>query len=120
MKRYCYNNYMGKDTGKLCFLIMERRLYCLIKLYIDSIKNDFILEHDACCKEHVADELVKVLDIIIADYEIKSSPKKNSLPNKDKEKILLDKRSEYLEMISQKECSCKDYLFTSDNHIREN
>ena len=82
----------------------------MIKCYIDITKNEFSLEHDACCVEHVTDEMTKVLDYIIADYEIKISPRLEKLSTEEKESLLLCKRKEYLEAMAQKECFCKDYL----------
>ena len=37
----------------------------------------------------------------------------------EKEKIIIEKRKEILQLISDKPCTCKDYLKNSDIHIRK-
>lgn len=89
----------------------------MIKLEIDIVNKKFILEHDMFCKEHVIDEITKVLDTIIIDYEIKTRPINNSLSEEEKTQLLILKRKEYLKLIEQKQCDYKEYFNDSLTHI---
>lgn len=89
----------------------------MIKLDIDIVNEKFALEHDMFCKEHVVDEITKVLDTIIIDYEIKTKPTSNSLSEKEKAQLLIAKRKEYLKLIENKECDYKEYFADPLTHI---
>lgn len=98
----------------------RKRVNYMIKLNIDSVNDRFELEHDMFCKEHVIDEITKVLDTIIIDYEIKTRPTKNSLSDDEKMQLLISKRKEYLELIEKKESDYKVYFANSMTHITNN
>lgn len=89
----------------------------MMEVKIDSTKNELSLTHDMCCNEHLADELAIIIDIMVADYFIKSGNKNCSL--KEKEKNVLEKRKEILQMVSNKTCTCQDYLKNPNVHIRK-
>jgi len=91
----------------------------MIKLETDITNNKIILEHDMCCKEQVIDEFVQALDIVIADYELKTTYLNKSLSNEEKEQLVISKRKEYLELMMKKECLCKKYLSDTTTHIKE-
>lgn len=55
----------------------------------------------------------------IADYFIKNGHKYDNFSLEEKEKIIIEKRKEILQLISDKPCTCKDYLKNSDIHIRK-
>ena len=69
--------------------------------------------------EHLADELAIIIDIMIADYFIKNGHKYDNFSLEEKEKNIIEKRKEILQLISDKPCTCKDYLKNSDIHIRK-
>lgn len=94
-------------------------LIYMIELKIDSTKNELTLTHDMCCDEHLAGELAIIIDIIVADYFMKFGHKYDNCSLEEKEKIIIEKRKEILQLISDKPCTCKDYLKNSDIHIRE-
>lgn len=71
-----------------------------------------------CCNEHLADELAIIIDIMIADYFIKNGHNMIIFLWK-KKKNHYRKRKEILQLISDKPCTCKDYLKNSDIHIRK-
>ena len=52
--------------------------------------------------------------LYLSDYE----PVKD-FSLEEKEKIIIEKRKEILQLISDKPCTCKDYLKNSDIHIRK-
>ena len=89
----------------------------MIELKIDSTKNELSLTHDMCCDEHLAGELAIIIDIIVADYFMKFGHKYDNCSLEEKEKIIIEKRKEILQLISDKPCTCKDYLKNSDIHI---
>ena len=91
----------------------------MIELKIDSTENELSLTHDMCCNEHLADELAIIIDIMVADYFIKSGNKYCNCSLEEKEKIILEKRKEILQMVSNKTCTCQDYLKNSNVHIRK-
>ena len=91
----------------------------MIELKIDSTENKLSLTHDVYCNEHLADELTIIIDIMVADYFVKSGHKYDNCSLEEKEKIIIEKRKEILQLISDKPCTCKDYLKKSDIHIRE-
>lgn len=80
----------------------------MLKLEINSVNNEFIMIHDMHCKEHMADELAIIIDELIADYEVKSNHKYDNCTLEEKNKIIIEKRNELLQMISLQECSCKN------------
>lgn len=65
------------------------------------------------------DELAIIIDIMIADYFIKNGHKYDNCSLEEKEKIIIEKRKEIMQLISDKPCTCKDYLKNSDIHIRK-
>lgn len=76
----------------------------MIELKIDSTKNELSLTHDVCCNEHLADELAIIIDIMIADYFIKNGHKYDNCSLE--EKIIIEKRKEILQLISDKPYTC--------------
>ena len=91
----------------------------MIDLYVDSTNNIFGLEHDMHCKEHIVDEFVKALDVIIADYEIKTIPSIDELSEEEKQHLIVLKRAEYLNLMKKQDCTCTDYLRSKITHIKE-
>ena len=62
-------------------------------------------------------EIVNTLDQQSNELESLNA-QKNKL-KEEKEKIIIEKRKEILQLISDKPCTCKDYLKNSDIHIRK-
>ena len=83
----------------------------IIELKIDSTENEPSLTHDMCCNEYLTDELAIIIDIIAADYFVKSDNKYDNCSIKKTKKVL--------QLISDKPCICKDYLKNSDMYIRK-
>lgn len=100
------------------FLYKERREK-MIECKLNNTKKQFELIHDMQCREHIADELALLLDVIIADYEVKTSRKCMNCSLEEKEQIVVSERNRVLEIIIQKECTCKKYLQNSDISIRK-
>lgn len=90
----------------------------MIKLDLDENIGRFNLIHDHFCSQHFVDEITKVIDTIIIDYEIKTT-KYRDFPLNEKKEILLKKRKEYLDMILKKECQCLEYLSTPVTCIKD-
>lgn len=82
----------------------------MIRLKVDSTNNVFIMEHDLACKEHMIDEIVLILDHIIADCEIRGFKSYEKKTLAELESILHEKRKEYLKSMEKKECKCVEYL----------
>lgn len=89
----------------------------MIKSNIDITNGQFALEHDVFCKEHVVDEITKLLDLIIIDNEIKTVPSKNDLTLEEKKELLLTKRKEYLELMEKQECDYSEYFSNPFTYI---
>ena len=67
----------------------------------------------------VTNGILGLLFTMIADYFIKNGHKYDNFSLEEKEKIIIEKRKEILQLISDKPCTCKDYLKNSDIHIRK-
>lgn len=86
--------------------MFRKDLVYMIELKTDSTENELSLTHDMCCNEHLADELAIIIDIILADYFVKSDNKYDNCS--------IEKTKKVLQLISDKPCICKDYLKNSD------
>lgn len=68
----------------------------MIKLEINNNKGIYNLSHGLLCRQHIEEEMIKLIDILIYDKEIKSNSKYKNMSIKEKEEIVKNIRNDYL------------------------
>lgn len=90
----------------------------MIELKIDTFRNIFEMQHDFHNNEDIAEQLIKAIDIIVADYYVKLSNVTNKYPIDKKIQIAKENRRGILQIMMDSEYTCPEYLNTEEDHIR--